>query len=135
MNIKSIPLQVHGDERGSLVALEQNKNIPFQIKRVYYMFDTLIGVRRGYHAHKTLKQIAIAVRGSCKILFDDGREKEVVILDNPAIGVTIDPMIWHEMYDYSEDCILMVLADDFYDESDYIRNYADFLRAIDYENR
>lgn len=135
MNIKSIPLQVHGDERGSLVALEQNKNIPFQIKRVYYMFDTLNGVRRGYHAHKILRQIAIAVRGSCKMLFDDGREKEVVILDNPAIGFIIDPMIWHEMYDYSEDCILMVLADDFYDESDYIRNYADFLRAIDNENK
>lgn len=135
MNIKNIPLQVHGDERGSLVALEQNKNIPFQIKRVYYMFDTLTGVRRGYHAHKALKQIAIAVRGSCKMLFDDGHAKEIVTLDNPAVGVVIDPMVWHEMYDYSEDCILMVLANDFYDESDYIRDYTDFMRAINNENR
>lgn len=87
-------------------------------------------VRRGYHAHKKLTQIAIPVKGSCKFLLDDGKSVEHVTLDSPSVGLIIEPMIWHEMYDYSSDCVLMVLADDFYDESDYIRNYADFIREM-----
>lgn len=129
MDIKLIPLQTHGDERGSLIALEQDKNIPFPIKRVYYLFDTKQGVRRGFHAHKKLKQLVVAVRGSCRFLLDDGTEKINLLLDNPAQGLLIDSCIWREMYDFSEDCVLMVLADALYDESDYIRNYQDFLTA------
>lgn len=130
MKIKFIPLQLHGDERGSLVALEQTKNVPFDIKRVYYMFNTQHGIRRGFHAHKELTQLAIPVRGSCKFLMDDGHVKHDVILDNPASGLLIEPMVWHEMYDYSDDCVLLVLASDHYDESDYIRNYEDFLKMV-----
>lgn len=130
MDIKLIQLQKHGDERGQLVALEETKNIPFPIKRVYYMFETGGGVRRGFHAHYKLQQLAIPVRGSCRIILDDGAERIEVYLDNPAQGLAIDPMIWHEMYDFSSDCVLMVLADDFYDESDYIRNYEDFIEVI-----
>jgi len=133
MKIKLIPLQKHGDERGSLIALEQSKNIPFDIKRVYYMFNTQKGIRRGFHAHKKLIQLAIAIKGSCKFLMDDGITKANIVLDNPASGLLIEPMIWHEMYDYSDDCILLLLANDFYDESDYIRNYNDFLELIEYE--
>ncbi|WP_312739402.1 FdtA/QdtA family cupin domain-containing protein [Cedecea neteri] len=130
MKIEFIPLQMHGDERGSLVALEETKNVPFEIKRVYYMFNTQDGIRRGFHAHKKLIQLAIPVRGSCKFLMDDGSEKLDVILDNPASGLLIEPMVWHEMYDYSEDCVLLVLASDHYDESDYVRDYEQFKRMV-----
>lgn len=130
MQIKFIQLQTHGDERGSLIALEQEKNIPFEIKRVYYMFNTTEGVRRGYHAHQQLKQVVIAVRGSCRFLLDDGKEKISIFLDNPAQGLLIESCMWREMYDFSDDCVLMVLADRLYDESDYIRDYNDFLNLI-----
>ncbi|MEI7369831.1 FdtA/QdtA family cupin domain-containing protein [Pectobacterium sp. 1950-15] len=127
MQVKMIQLPTLADERGALVALEERKNIPFEIKRVYYLFKTKDGVRRGFHAHKALKQVAIAVRGSCRFLLDNGDEKIELLLDNPAQGIAIEPYIWHEMYDFSEDCVLMVLADQPYDESDYIRNYDEFL--------
>ena len=127
MKINFIPLQKHGDDRGSLVALEEENNIPFSIKRVYYIFDTKEGVRRGFHAHKKLKQVAIAVKGSCRFLLDDGTERIEVVLDNPAQGLLIDSCIWREMYDFSSDCVLMVLADCHYDENDYIRDYDAFI--------
>lgn len=127
MDIKLIPLQTHGDERGSLVALEEGKNIPFQIKRVYYMFNTKDQVRRGFHAHKALKQVAIAVRGSCRFVLDNGFERVELLLDNPAQGLLIESCMWREMYDFSDDCVLMVLADQLYDESDYIRDYEVFV--------
>ena len=128
MDVKLIQLQKHGDERGHLVALEETKNIPFPIRRVYYMFETVSDVHRGFHAHYRLQQLAIPVRGSCRILLDDGMKKIEVYLDNPAQGLAIEPMIWQEMYDFSNDCVLMVLADNFYDEADYIRNYEEFIK-------
>ncbi|MGL5039088.1 MAG: sugar 3,4-ketoisomerase [Aeromonas sp.] len=127
MQIKLIPLQAHGDDRGSLIALEEGFNIPFPVKRVYYLFNTKEGVRRGYHAHKTLKQVAIVVRGSCRFVLDDGKNREEVLLDNPTKGLLIESFMWREMYDFSDDCVLMVLADQLYDESDYIRDYDKFL--------
>ncbi|ELV3373843.1 sugar 3,4-ketoisomerase [Enterobacter cloacae complex sp. 386G2] len=130
MKVELIPLQMHGDERGMLVALEQTKNVPFEIKRVYYMFGTQTNVRRGYHAHKELRQLAIPVSGSCRFLLDDGNEKVDILIDNPALGLLIEPFIWHEMYDYSSDCILLVLASDVYDESDYIRSYDEFMESV-----
>ncbi|NIF31116.1 WxcM-like domain-containing protein [Enterobacter sp. Cy-643] len=126
MKIELIPLQIHGDERGSLVALETEKNIPFEIRRVYYLFDTKKDVIRGYHAHKALKQVAIAVRGSCKFTLDDGHERVDVILNNPAQGLLIESFMWREMSEFSDDCVLMVLADSQYDESDYVRDYEQF---------
>lgn len=122
--------QQHGDERGQLVALEEYKDIPFQIKRVYYIYDTLDGVRRGFHAHKCLEQILVCVHGSCKILLDDGSEKEVVVLDKPYEGVYVTNDMWREMYDFSPDAVLMVFASQIYDESDYIRNYEEFLKYV-----
>lgn len=130
MKIDYIPLQIHGDERGSLIALEETKNIPFNIKRIYYMFNTQQGIRRGFHAHKELIQVAIPVKGSCKFLLDNGFETTNLTLANPSVGLLIAPMVWHEMYDYSDDCILMVIASDKYDESDYIRNYEDFISSV-----
>ncbi|WP_435945570.1 sugar 3,4-ketoisomerase [Dryocola sp. BD586] len=130
MKIEIIPLQIHGDDRGSLVALETEKNIPFEIKRVYYLFDTKDKVIRGYHAHKVLKQVAIAVRGSCRFTLDDGKERVDVILNNPAQGLLIESFIWREMSDFSPDCVLMVLADSLYDESDYVRDYEQFIKMV-----
>lgn len=121
----------HGDERGQLVALEEFKDIPFKIKRVYYIYDTLPNVIRGYHAHKNLKQILICVHGSCKIKLDNGKEKEIVTLEKPNEGLFVDNNMWREMYDFSEDAVLLVLASELYDENDYIRNYDDFLKFID----
>ena len=130
MEVKIISFQKHGDDRGMLVALESNKEIPFDIKRVYYMYDTLPSVRRGFHAHKKLKQILICIHGSCKIHLDNGFETTEVILDKPYEGLCISSNIWREMYDFSPDAVLMVLASELYDESDYIRNYGEFLKNI-----
>lgn len=130
MDIKLIQLQSHGDERGSLVSLEEQKNIPFPIKRVYYMFDTKDKVRRGFHAHKQLKQLAIVLKGSCRFMLDDGNEKIEVLLDNPAQGLYIESFVWREMFEFSGDCVLMVLADAFYDESDYVRDYEEFTNMV-----
>jgi len=130
MEIEIIDLIVHGDEKGYLIPLEGNKNIPFEIKRVYYIFGTKKDIRRGFHAHKSLNQVAICINGSCKILLDDGVDKKEVPLVVQDKGLLIRKMIWHEMYDFSEDCVLLVLASDFYDENDYIRSYDSFLQEI-----
>ena len=98
MDIITIDFEEHGDDRGTLVAVEQMKNLPFEIKRCYYMYDTKPGVRRGFHAHKALKQVLLCVHGSCKILLDDGTEKAEVLLDKPNHGLVIESNIWREMY-------------------------------------
>lgn len=130
MNIELVPLQVHGDSRGSLIALEDHKNVPFDIRRIYYVFGTLQGVSRGFHAHKALRQMVIPVRGSCQFLLDDGSDRVFVDLNDPALGLMVEKMIWHEMHNFSEDCVLVVLADAHYDESDYIRNYDEFQKLV-----
>ena len=128
MKIKIINFDTKGNEQGWLISLEQNRNIPFDIKRVYYIFGTKSEIRRGFHAHKDLKQVLICVKGSCTILLDDGIEKAEVKLDSPDKGLMVNKMIWHEMFNFSDDCVLLVLADDYYDEADYIRNYEEFMR-------
>ena len=122
-----VPLAVRGDARGSLVAIEGMSDIPFAIARVYYVYATKPGVTRGLHAHRALHQMAVAVAGSCTMLLDDGARRIEVRLDDPAVGLTLPPMVWHEMSDFSADCVLMVLADAAYDEADYIRDYGEFL--------
>lgn len=130
MEIIRYSFQKHGDERGMLVALEENKEIPFNVKRIYYMYDTIDGVTRGYHAHKTLNQILICINGSCEIGLDNGKEKESVVLNRPDEGIFIGPGVWHTMYNFSKGAVLMVLASDYYNESDYIRNYEEFLKSM-----
>lgn len=126
---KLINFKIMGDDRGSLIALEENHNVPFDVKRVYYIFGTEQGVRRGYHAHRDLKQLAICVSGSCTFLLDNGKEKENIELTSPTQGLLIEGLLWREMYDFSPDCVLVVLADYYYDESDYIRDYNQFLEV------
>ncbi len=131
MQIIKYVFQQHGDERGQLVALEENKDIPFEIKRVYYMYDTVEGVSRGHHAHKSLEQILICIHGSCKILLNNGTEKNIVPLERPYEGLYVSNAMWREMYDFSPDAVLMVLASDYYREEDYIRNYDEFLKYVE----
>lgn len=126
MDIQLIDFQQHGDERGSLVSLEYEKNIPFKIKRVYYIFNTKENVIRGYHAHKNLKQLAICIKGSCEFLLDDGKETCSIVLDNPNKGLLIESFMWREMSNFSQDCVLLVLADEVYNEMDYVRDYNEF---------
>jgi dTDP-4-dehydrorhamnose 3,5-epimerase-like enzyme len=129
INLVSLPSL--GDERGGLVALESKGVIPFEIKRVYYIFDTQ-NVSRGFHAHKALTQVAICLKGSCTMLLDDGASRESVRLDSPLQGILIPHMIWREMHDFSDDCVLLVLASEHYDESDYIRDHDQFIKDVNY---
>lgn len=130
MEIIKYKFQKHGDERGQLIALEEGKEIPFHVKRVYYMFDTKENVRRGFHAHRQLEQILICVSGTCKIHLDNGKETVEVPLDNSMEGLYIANDCWREMYDFSKDAVLMVLASELYDEKDYIRDYQEFLEYV-----
>lgn len=119
-----------GDKRGSLVALEANKTVPFDIKRVYYIFGTQKDVSRGFHAHKNLKQVAVCVTGKCRMVVDNGVERIETWLDSPTKGLLINDLTWREMHEFSDDCVLLVLASEHYDESDYIRDYDEFLKGI-----
>ena len=130
MQIIKYAFQQHGDDRGMLVALEEFKDIPFEIKRVYYMYDTKEGVHRGFHAHKNLQQILICIHGSCKVLLDNGSEKKIVSLEKPYEGLYVSNNMWREMYDFSPDAVLMVLASEIYKEEDYICEYDSFLKFI-----
>lgn len=130
MQVIKYVFQPHGDDRGQLIALEEFNDIPFQIKRVYYMYDTKEGVVRGKHAHKKLEQILVCIHGSCKIRLDNGKERKVVPLEKPYEGLYVGSNMWREMYDFSPDAVLMVLASEVYEEEDYIRDYDEFLRLM-----
>ena len=121
---------VRGDERGQLVALEENKEIPFDMKRVFYIFGTIENIPRGQHSHYKTKQFLIAVNGSCKVTLDNGKEKETFDLNSRDVGLFQDSLMWGTMHDFSEDCVLMVLANDVYDAKDYITDYNEFLKVV-----
>lgn len=128
---RTIALEVKGDDRGSLIALESSIGIPFAIERVYYVFATKPGVSRGFHAHWKLRQWAVCLSGECTMLLDDGAARTHIKLDRPELALEIGPMVWHEMHDFSPGCVMLVLADAHFDESDYIRNYDAFLNAVE----
>ena len=130
MQVIKYVFQPHGDERGQLVSLEEFKDIPFHIKRVYFMYETEKDVVRGKHAHKNLEQILVCIHGSCKILLDNGREKKVVPLERPYEGLYVANDMWREMFDFSDEAVLLVFASEGYDESDYIRDYDEFLKFV-----
>lgn len=133
MNYKLIKMNVFGDERGKLISLEGGGIfIPFDIKRVYYIYDTLPEQDRGMHAHKELEQVIVVMDGACTFVLDDGKNREEVVLNRPDIGLYIGKNIWREMKNFSYGCKLMVLASTHYDESEYIRDYNEFLRIINH---
>ena len=133
--IKTINFPPLGDDRGHLVSLEGQDTVPFEIKRVYYLFDTKENVSRGYHAHKDLEQIAICVKGSCKFILDDGYQRDEILLSNATVGLYIGSLVWREMHDFTSDCVLLVLASQNYNEYDYIRDYQEFTGLIHASNK
>lgn len=126
-NCSIIELPKVHNRAGNLTSLQNNVNIPFDIKRIYYLYDVPGGVGRGGHAHIELQQFIIAASGSFDILIDDGTTRKVVHLDRPYIGLHIVPGIWRELLNFSSGSICFVLASHYYDEKDYIREYNDFL--------
>ncbi|KGR90039.1 dTDP-6-deoxy-3,4-keto-hexulose isomerase [Ureibacillus massiliensis 4400831 = CIP 108448 = CCUG 49529] len=129
MSVKSQIIQINSlsDERGSLSVIESNKQIPFEIRRVFYIFSTKENIRRGFHAHYKTRQALVSVSGTCKVFLDNTIRKEEVILDSPNKVLILEPNDWHEMYDFSDDCVLLVLASEHYDSNDYIRDYDEFV--------
>lgn len=127
-----ISLQFYDDfPDGNLVIGEAMKSVPFQIKRFYYI-NNLFNKKahRGLHAHKKLEQIIFCVNGSFSLNLDDGATKQTIKMDNPYFGVKLGPLLWHSMLEFSADCVILVLAADYYKESDYIRNYDEFKKFI-----
>ena len=119
----------YGDERGNLVVAEgDGMDIPFDIKRVFYMYGSDPDIIRGQHANRQTEFVLINVSGSSKVMVDDGSSKEVIRLDKPRMGLYMGPMIWKEMYDFSADSVLLVLASEHYQEQEYIRDYQEFIK-------
>jgi len=119
-----------GDERGKLVVIEGGEAVPFDIKRVFYIYGSDSTVVRGQHANKNSEFVLINVAGKSKVKITDGKESMVVELDKPMMGVYLPPMIWKDMYDFSEDSVLLCLASTHYDGEEYIRKYEDFLKMV-----
>ncbi|EOI6144379.1 FdtA/QdtA family cupin domain-containing protein [Campylobacter coli] len=130
MNYKILNFNTKSDDRGSLIALENLKEIPFEIKRIYYIYDTKPEFPRGAHAHRELEQVLIMMEGSCELVLNDGKNIKNIILNRPDMGVFIGKNMWREMKNFSYGAKLLVLASDFYNEKEYIRNYNEFLRNI-----
>lgn len=129
--VRQIDFTPHGDDRGSLVALEVGSDVPFDIERIYYIYGTTPGTPRGFHAHKRLKQVFICVSGACTIVLDDGLCRESFRLSSPENGLYLEGLVWREMVDFTDDCVLLVLASEHYSESDYIRDYDDFKKLVE----
>jgi hypothetical protein len=132
MNIEScsiIDLPRIADPRGNLTFIEAGRHVPFEIRRVYYLYDVPGGAERGGHAHKGLEQLIIAMSGSFDVILDDGNSKQRFHLNRSYRGLYVCPMIWRELDNFSSGSVCMVLASNRYDEADYYRDYDDFMRA------
>lgn len=123
-----IALQTIGDARGRLFVAETGRHIPFEVHRLYYLRDLKSDEPRGFHAHRAIQQVAVCVAGSCDMILDDGQRRETVRCDDPAKALFIGTMVWHEMWNFSPDCILLVFASAEYNEADYIRDYVEFAK-------
>lgn len=128
---KLIALPKINDPRGNLTFIEGGRHVPFEIRRVYYLYDVPGGSERGGHAHKALHQLIIAMSGSFDVVLDDGREKKRVHLNRSYCGLYVSPMIWRELDNFSSASVCMVLASNLYDEDDYYRDYQEFLIAVE----
>ncbi len=128
-NCNIIELKQVVDETDGVLSIAENHiNIPFQIRRVYYIYGlNSPQAKRGHHAHKILEQAIFCINGSFKLMVDDGKSKQYLFLNNPNQGIYLGKHLWHTMFDFSKDCILLVFASDLFNESDYIRNYKDFM--------
>ena len=125
-----IELPKISDVRGNLTFIEGGNHVPFDIKRVYYLYDVPGGAERGGHAHKELHQLIVAMSGSFDVVLDTGGEKKRIHLNRSYQGLYICPMIWRELDNFSSGSVCMVLASNYYDESDYYRDYDQYLKAL-----
>ena len=131
-NCTFIKIEDHSDVRGLLSVFENLKTVPFEIKRVYVIKDVPPGITRGKHAHIRLQQLAVCLSGSCQFLLDDGKNREEITLDRSDVGLYIGTLVWREIFYFSRDCVLMVLASELYDPNDYIHDYEKFLKVMKY---
>lgn len=131
-NCQIVDLPKIQDHRGNLTYIEASRHIPFDIQRVYYLYDVPGGAERGGHAHKELHQLIIAMSGSFDVILDDGLSKNRVHLNRSYKGLYVCPMIWRELDNFSSGSVCMVLASNRFDEADYYRDYTEFLRAVRY---
>jgi dTDP-4-dehydrorhamnose 3,5-epimerase-like enzyme len=127
---KIIQLPKIQDQRGNLTFIESDRHIPFDIKRVYYLYDVPGGSSRAAHGHKKLHQLMIAMSGSFDVTLDDGSEKKTFHLNRSYSGLYIPPMMWRDLDNFSSGAVCMVLASEYYDEQDYFREYSDFIRTV-----
>ncbi len=127
--------KVHAEHDGNLVALEKNEDFPFEIKRVFYIWATAEKSVRGRHAHRKLEQVVVSLVGSCDFTIDNGKERKTISLNSPNQGLYIKPNVWGEFTNFSPDCIVMVLASEHYDSTDYIRDYDDFIKEVTEKNK
>lgn len=127
-NVVKMEFEKFSDNRGNLVAMEFPKNLPFSIERIYYIYDVLKDKERGFHSHRDLEQILICLGGSVKIRVKDGTNEEIITLNNSNEGLYMGPMIWREMFEFSENATLLVLASKRYNELDYIRDYDKYVK-------
>ncbi len=132
---KIIEFKEFGDEKGNLVVAEGSGfDIPFDIRRVFYIYGSDADIKRGNHANRYTQFVLINVSGSSKVLVDDGHKKEIIELNKPRMGLYLGPMIWKEMYDFSPDSVLLVLASEHYIENEYIRDYDAFIKEVNEGN-
>jgi dTDP-4-dehydrorhamnose 3,5-epimerase-like enzyme len=122
-----LPLNKIHNRAGNITIVEGDENIPFSIKRIYYLYDIPGGENRGGHAHKELYQLVVAASGSFNVLLDDGKNKKIVTLNRPDYGLMIVPGIWRELIEFSSGSICLVLASQIYTSDDYLRSYSNFL--------
>jgi dTDP-4-dehydrorhamnose 3,5-epimerase-like enzyme len=127
-NCRVIDLPIINDPRGNLTFIEQNRHVPFEFKRVYYLYDVPGGAERGGHAHRDLFQLIVAISGSFDVHLDDARGRRTVQLNRSYRGLYITPMIWREIDNFSSGAVCLVLASNLYDEADYYRDYTEFCR-------
>ena len=131
-NCKYIELKQIVDEKDGVLSIgESKKEIPFDILRVYYIYGVSYSkATRGFHAHKALEQAIFCISGSFKLMLDDGKAKQYIFLSDPNHGIYLGPQVWHTMFEFSKDCIILVFASDYFDELDYIRDYDEFLKYL-----
>ena len=127
---KVLNFNVHSDKRGNLISLADNKEIPFKIKRIYYTWNMPNKAIRGGHAHKRLDEVMVCLHGSCDFVLDDGKEKITITLDRPNKGLYIKANVWRDFRNFSPDCVVILIASDYYDTEDYIRDYDEYLKSI-----
>lgn len=130
-NVKMLDFPEMGDERGHLIVVEGMTDIPFEIKRIFYIYGSDSNVIRGQHANKKTEFVLINVSGTSKVRVTDGKNEDIYVLDRPHTGIYLPNMIWKDMYDFSEDSVLLVLASEHYDSKEYIRDYENYLKGLD----